>query len=519
MNQPLGIGIVDFARLPFVLNIQFLSPLQIVILKSINGESLNAAELNLHRKYTGKDHYLAQMVSNLNILTGRRSGKSTIIAVVACLFYATQLDWLPYLRTSPWASFVIISASKRQANEIFDAIVHMVKGSQYLLEEFLGGSMDGVKTNTIELTNRTRILVLPADHSLIRGFASPLVVLDENAFFGEDNDEIKNSDAAIEMAITPAMAQFGDMGRILKISTPNGERGIMYRDYKNRQHPDVLFFHATSQEMNPSLSQSFLDRERLKGESYFRREYLAEWTAAEASYFDPASIDAAILRGILKIPINDGIKYVAATDYATRNDRWAWCIAHREFKQNGHNSPTAKIVIDYLDYRQGQPGQELNPEEVTAQIANDLLHYGCTTLHGDQNAHAALVGYFRRSGIALKEFTFSNTSKQKIFTALQVAFNAGRIQIIDHPLAIKDLKDLRERRTRGNHIQISHADGCHDDFADVIAIVHFHLAQDMEFSHGLDASIESDERPPLETDNGVLLRAPDAAEFMNLFGR
>lgn len=513
MNQALGVGIVDFVRLPFGLNLHFLSPLQITILKAINGEPLTPEENVIFRKHSGKDRYDQKIVSNVNILTGRRSGKSTVIAPGLCLYYASQLDWTPYLRTSPWASFTIISASKKQANEIFDATAKMVRDSQYLCEEFLGNNPDNIKVNTIEFTNRCRIIVLPADHTLIRGFASPFVILDENCFYGMETDQIQNSDHAIEQAITPAMAQFGGKSRIIKISTPNGERGIMHRDYLNRQRPDVLFIQATSKEMNPTLSDEFLEKERLKGDTYFAREYLAQWTATESTFLDPTAIQDAVLSGITQCPPRQNVKYIATMDYATKGDRWCWCVGHREKGSDG----TKQTVIDYMDYQQGSPSDELDPEEVIAEIAKDLSRYGCTSIFGDQNSHVALVGYFKRHGITLKEFNFSNTSKLEIYTGLQVALNSRRIKIVDHAEAIKDLKDLRERRTRGNRVQISHADNCHDDFSDSIALCHFQLDQhtgSLTYASGSEGVGTQPSHIPLTTPTGEHLRAPSGSEML-----
>lgn len=512
MPEPLNVGMVSFARLPFVLNLQFLSPLQHVILKAINGESLNNEEGVAYCKHTGKSDYTPRRVANVNILTGRRSGKSTCIAPTVCLYYATQWDWQPYLRTSPWATFAIISASKRQAGEIFDATVAMIRQSPYL-GEFLNGGASGIKTNVIELNNRCRLLVLPADHTLIRGFASPLAILDENAFYGEDGGDIKNSDTAIEAAITPAMSQFGDLARLIKISTPNGERGIMWRDYQHRDHDDVLFFHATSREMNPSLSDVYLQKERLKGESYYRREYLAEWVASETTLLDPRAIDVAIMPEVTVCPPQAGSKYVAATDYATKDDRWTWAIAH----QDRCDAPQPTTVIDYADHRQGAASEELNPEIVIADIAHDCQRYGCRTIYGDQNAAAALKSLFRRHGITFREHPFTNASKRQMFMQLQVALNTETIRLPNHPLLVQDLKDLRERRTRTNQIQIGHVVNGHDDYADVVALCHTHVTSGgMQWS--MPDTAEEDAGSPLRAFNGDYLRAPDAGEIMTMLG-
>lgn len=503
----LGLSLLEFFEWEATLGIKNLSPAQRMTLKVIQAEPLDdknpipkshdyqevefPSELEMFKYFSGKDHYVPTLYSDVSLCWGRRSGKSTTIGAGIAIYYATQFDYTPYLGTSPHATIPIVSPTKEQAGEIYATIKNMFLRSTYLFDTFLDGKIenfqdeypedkigkqDALIGGQIKLNNRVIIKVIAADISKLRGMAVPFAIMDENAFMGVmDGTDAKNTDTAIYQALAPALSQFQQvegMALILKISSPNGQSGLMYGDYENSKDPDILHLQVPSWYANPSISVKYLEKQKKKGSSYFLREYGAQYTASEVSYLDPNLIDMTRLAGIEDLSYNPKYRYVAAMDYATKEDYWGFGIGHKEhYFDKDAKQRESKIVVDYAIAWRGLPGQELDPKDIIPQIASKLKQYQVPFVVADQYAFAAIKTLLMEEGCLAKEFRMSGQSKNKALYSLQININSKLLKIIDYPLIFRHLKDLREKKTDSGKVQIQHAPGCKDDMAMVVALI------------------------------------------------
>jgi hypothetical protein len=286
------LNIIDFFEWEGTLSVKTLSPAQKMTLKVIRGESLDdqtaipithpyqdttfESELHMFKHFSGKPEYTPTLYSDASLCYGRRSGKSTTLAAGLAIYYATQFDYTPFLGTSPHATIPLISASKEQAGEVYAAIKAFFLRSPYLYETFLDGdisrfqeeySEEDIKKKgkitggVIKLNNRVLIKVMAADYSKVRGIAVPFAILDEVGFFGVEGNDIKNTDKSIYEALAPALSQFqtvDGMALILKISSPNGQAGLMYEDYENQTDEDVLHLQVPSWYANDTIPVKYL---------------------------------------------------------------------------------------------------------------------------------------------------------------------------------------------------------------------------------------------------------------------
>jgi len=497
-------SIIDFFEI--ALGVKNLSPIQKMTLRAIRGEQLDALtpipathayqergfenEVEMYKYFSGKSDYTVSHYSDTSLCFGRRSGKSTTIGAGLAIYYATQFDYSPYLGTSPHATIPIISPTKEQAGEVYASIKNFFLKSPWLFQKFLEGNVENfqaeyseedlsnpsrISGGQIRLNNKVVIKVMAADISKIRGMAVPFAILDEVCFFGVEGNDTKNTDKGIYEALAPALSQFQmveGMALILKISSPNGQAGLMFNDYVGREEKDVLHIQAPTWYANPSIPVAYLEKQKKKGLNYFNREYGAQYTASETSYLDPNLIELAILRGVEKLDFQKGYRYVASMDYATRNDLWTFAIGHKEFSLDPQTKDKMeKVFIDFMVHWQGTDGNELDPSEVIPEICIHLKEYGIAYCVADQYAFAALKPIFAKEGCLLKEFTLAGASKLKIMYSLQVALNTKTLGIVHNPIAIQHLKDLREKRSAiSNKIQIAAASNSHDDYAIAIAL-------------------------------------------------
>jgi hypothetical protein len=547
------LGIIDFFEWEGTLSVKTLSPAQKMTLKIIRGEELDTttpipithpyqdrefeSELEMFKVFSGKPHYTPTLYSDASLCYGRRSGKSTTLGAGLAIYYATQFDYTPFLGTSPHATIPLISASKEQAGEIYAAIKSFFLRSPYLYEKFLDGEIDRfqeeyseedikrqgkITGGVIKLNNRVIIKVMAADYSKVRGIAVPFAILDEVCFFGVEGNDIKNTDKSIYEALAPALSQFQTvegMALILKISSPNGQAGLMYEDYENKLDPDVLHLQVPSWYANDTIPVNYLKKQEKKGKQYFSREYGAQYTASETSYLDPDRIDKCIIRGLETRDYCKGYKYVAAMDYATKDDYWAFSIGHKEYYWDSEAKEKKSIVyIDFTAKWRGKAGSELNPAEIIPEICMYMKRYKIGKCITDQYASAALKPFFQKEGCTLQEFMVTTTSKLKYMYSLAVAVNSEALRIVHDQLAIKHLKDLREKRTTGtNKIKIEHAQGCHDDLADTIALCVYQFDKTSPIYVGITVV---DDEEPIQTKDlmGKQVLTPTAQDVADYAG-
>lgn len=551
----LGMSIIDFFECPWILADDSISPVQKIILKTLMAEPLDtetpiargheyqdmdfANEVEMFKYFSGKSEYEPSFYSDVDLAIGRRSGKSTKLGAGLAVYYATQFDYTPYLRTSPHATIPIISPTKRQAGEVYSAIKNMFLRSPYLYETFLDGKITGfqeeyseteVKDSAIvggkiTLNNRVVIEVMAADVSKMRGMAVPFAILDECCFFGVEGNDTKNTDKGIYEALAPALLQFQHvpgMAMILKVSSPNGQAGLMYDNFLKSAEPDVIHFKIPTWYANPTVPVSYLEKQKKKGMTFFNREYGAEYTASETSYLDPELIEECVIKGTEEIEPDGRFRYVAAMDYATKDDLWALAIGHKEYVTE--ETPEGKrkkerVQVDFLCHWRGIQGRELNPAEIIPYIAAHMKRYKVHYLIADQYAYAPLRTLFQREGCILKEFKVSHQSKLKYMYSLQVAVNSDILRMVNNPTAVQHLKDLREKRsTISNKIRIEHANNCKDDYADVIGLVVYQFDKSSPLYVGTHEN-EVDEKIQTKDSLGRFVAMPTAQDLAEFVGQ
>lgn len=550
----LKMSIIDFFECPWILNDDSISPIQKIILKTLMAEPLDAStpiprghdyqdmdfenEIQMYKYFTEKTDYEPSFYPDVDLAIGRRSGKSTKLGAGLAVFYATQFDYTPYLRTSPHATIPIISPTKRQAGEVYSAIKNMFLRSPYLYQTFLDGKVEGFKDEYSEdevkdsaivggkivLNNKVIIEVMAADVSKMRGMAVPFAILDECCHFGIEGNDTKNTDKGIYEALSPALLQFQKvpgMAMILKISSPNGQAGLMYENYLKANDPDVIHFKVPTWYANPTVPTSYLEKQKKKGITFFNREYGAEYTASETSYLDPELIEECVIKGAEEIEPNNDFRYVAAMDYATKDDYWTLAVGHKEYVIE--DTPEGRkrkerVQVDFLCHWRGVQGRELNPADIIPEISMIMKRYKVHYLVTDQYAYAPLRTLFQREGCILKEFKVSHQSKLKYMYSLQVAINSGTLRMVNNPIAVRHLKDLREKRsTISNKIRIEHAQNCHDDYADVVGLVIFQFDKSSPLYVGTH-EVDKEEVSQTKDQTGKFVAMPTAQELADFRG-
>ena len=175
----------------------------------------------------------------------------------------------------PASLCLMLAPSQRQSAELLRKARSLLSVAAPMLEFKIDS------TQTLELANGSRIISLPARDDTIRGFSNvALLIFDEAAWVDDE----------LYVATRPMLAVSG--GRLLALSTPNGQRGWFYREWSEGQH-----WHRTRVVAAecPRIPAGFLAEERrAMTAAAFASEYECAFTDAIDSVFFYADIRAAV---------------------------------------------------------------------------------------------------------------------------------------------------------------------------------------------------------------------------------
>jgi len=386
---------------------------------------------------------------NWLLLAGRRSGKSLISDVIAC-YEATVPDFANILRPSEERFILILSVRQDSANLHVENIYRLLKRSKALRSLVTGRARERV-----ELANGVSIISLPASARSVRGYTASTVILDELAHF-VDSDGNSSADSVFD-AVTPVLATFGELGRLIITTTPQARMGIVYdlfdRVTKGELDDTHLTKHST-REMNPKVSERVINNAIKRDSLSAAVEYFAEFSDPVAAFLDSQTILQAI-DPLRKRQENAaaGKSYVMAIDPATMGDRYAFAIAHKEGE------------VIYLDY-----AHILRPPVDPTQAEDLLFDLSKRFEPSVIKCDTASTTERLKTRLPVLEYTpFTRPMKLRIYGALKEALNLKHLVLYRDDDLIDELQALQIR----NGVDIAAPKSGrvkHDDLADCLAL-------------------------------------------------
>lgn len=200
------------------------------------------------------------------VVAGRQTGKSTVAAIAAL---SVALHEAPAL-------VLLVAPAQDQSAELFKTAVTLYRA--------LGSPVPASQQSSLrlELVNGSRIYALPGSETSARGYAGvKLAVLDEAARIPEE----------LLAAVVPSVAT--SRGRLLAISTPSFASTWFYETWRGSE-PGWVRFHVPSTECR-RIPKAFLqEQRRLRGEFYWKTEFLAEFVEEESKAFTHQHVEAAL---------------------------------------------------------------------------------------------------------------------------------------------------------------------------------------------------------------------------------
>jgi hypothetical protein len=476
---------------PLLLQKRFteLSLPQQTALKIFYGCELTADELVIWSAFQGGatyDHlgyiidvepipYTPEEYSEAWLICGRRWGKTDSFSSTIVAYEAACGGHEDYIRKGAQeAVCFLVSQDLKNARASLPLILATLESSPLLKKEISNTTAD-----FISLSNGLAIGVAPPSAKALRGYATPVVAMDEVGLW-YTTAESANPDFEIERAVKFAQIQFPHKKR-LGTTTPYikeglawknfsaGTQGVKIRDVaKRRAFRGMLLLHSTTAASgNPHVVREALDQEWVQDPDAFRRESLAEFTDSISWFLNVALLHEAIDEGVYERAPAPGPVYVAAMDPAFRGDGFGFTIVH-----NTHDG----VVVDVARRWKALPGEALNPALILDEIVPMLRAYGIAVVYSDQHHLDSLMQLALDRGFSIEGVPFTAKSKASIFGSLQQLVNTKKLKLLDTRgnsaagVMLDELKTLEKRNLPGGGMQIGHPVGKHDDMAAVLAL-------------------------------------------------
>jgi hypothetical protein len=454
-----GLTIIDFIQHPQILNDQTMSPSQIAFLKSVYGLPLTDEEFQIYRRGTGREKYVPREQREVTLQGGRRGGKTGKLGAPIALYEAFRDHRIP---RGERGYVMLIAPTIAQAMIAFQFILNDILNSP-----ILSSKIAKVRKNEIQLKNGIVIGCYACSRITVRGRAAIAIICDEICFWRNEVTSVA-CDEEVLAALRPSMATFPN-SKLIKISTPNVKRGVMWEEFQRRGELDHPVWHLSSQELNPTISTEYLEAERKRSPEDYKREYLAEFVDSVVSWIEPEVLARCVIKGRKDLPPVPGATYAAAIDPGFKHSAFAMAVAHR--------ADGGLIVLDCVHFWTGSKRTPLGFQWVCGQVAGILRQFGINVLQGDQFAAVAIKQEFLKLGISYGEFTFGRNSRAQLFNNLRHVIEQQRIELLDDPELLRQLRSLEVHRSADGNIDIRPADGQQDDLAVVLALTVFELSQ------------------------------------------
>ena len=195
----------------------------------------------------------------------RQWGKSTIVAVLV----------VHRMLTEAGVTVVVVGPGARQSGETVQKV------RRFLKVMGMKTRGDGTNRDSVVLANGSRIVGLPAVDATIRGFSAvSVLVIEEASRVPED----------VCQALLPALAVSN--GDLIVVSTPWEKRGFFFQMMTEERAGCLR--HTGPVTECPRVPAAFLEKERKRGDGYFRREYLCEFVETGQYLIDERLVKAAV---------------------------------------------------------------------------------------------------------------------------------------------------------------------------------------------------------------------------------
>ncbi len=401
-------------------------------------------DVALVRRLAGGRPLPTRPVREFWAICGRGSGKSRTAARLA-VYMATGRAWAR--APGEQIHVHVIGPDKRQAAITLGYVKGLFLSVPALARLIVREVRDG-----LELSNGVVIEVGTADPATERGFAFGVVIIEEAAQLPQDTSATPDSE--LVRAVRPGLARVP--GSLLcVIGSPYAQRGELWRTWREKfgtDDPDVLVVQGPTLVLNPAFDAREVERAQRDDPVSAQCEYGAQFLSGVGSLFDDAALAACVVGGVReRAPGASAGVRTGHVDASTGSGEDAWAAAVAETRGEG----AALLAV-----RTWRP--PFNPSVVAGECAEFFRSYHVVEVTRDQFAGGLVDDLMRRHGVDVRPAAMDTSSA---YLQLVAAVNCGRVELLDHPALLRELRGLERRRGAAGKDRVTHPLRGHDDLA------------------------------------------------------
>jgi hypothetical protein len=401
---------------------------------------------------TGREDWPTVRGTEAYAAVGRRGGKTRIMSTSAAWMAAFEVDWRAYLDPGEYAHVLLLAKDVTQAAVAFGYLA-----SLFLDHPILRKMVRNDTADAITLSNRVIIRVASASFRGLRGYAIPVLIADELAFWF-DGETSANPAEEILAAVRPAMLQFRGKGLLLAASSPYRRSGPLFQAYRTHhgKPSPILFWKAATSTMNPLADAGEIARAYDEDPQRAAAEFGGEFRTDVAAYIDREAIEAVTVFGRRELAPQSDRSYVSFTD------------------PSGGSQDSFSLGIAYLDPDTGnavlaalrEVRAPFSPSQVIAEFAELLHRYRVSRVVGDRYGGEFPREQFRHNGIV---YEIAEKAKSDLYKECLPLINSAKAELLDNPVLINQFAALERHTGRAGRDVIDHPLGGRDDICNAAA--------------------------------------------------
>ena len=316
------------------------------------------------------------------------------------------------------------------------------------------------------------------------------------------------SDERLFTALTGSTVVFGEQARVLLVSTPHGKGNLFHRLYEGAVSgtlDSARATHRTIHEMNPDISQAWLDARRAElGEAMFEQEFLAAFTDAAGSFFDLRDVPL----DDVPAPPDAARSWIAGLDIAFHQDTCAAVLVGESAAEPGVLLVGSVVGIVPGGKRKSLAARRRREDQTLAEVLAAITPYSPSRIIADGYLATVARDYFGRAGIPVVIAPTTGASQTSAFVSVRARLADGSLRLWDEPHLIAELRAVRVRET-SDSVYLPRVGDSHCDRAVALAAAVSHLRHANGYVEGRPSAGPSH----LSEASRRLGGAPDAARF------
>ena len=365
----------------------------------------------------------------------RQSGKTFSLAAYAIWFAVVNEK----------TTTLIVAPTQRQSMILNDVIVSLVEGIPPKIRKIFVRRR--LRTITY-LLNHSKIVALPNSSNLLRGYTAHLIILDEAAFFQNDEEIFQN-------VLPPMLAT--TQGKMIVSSTPWGKNTQYYRV---NMDPSWEVHHASWRDARDAglYKQDWVEEVERVRETLpltYRMEYEAEFSEDVDTWLTQDLLAKACYPDVEYLTFNEAAKgdFYAGMDLGESVDYTALAVVrrvgnelHLAYMYRFPLGTSLAACIGHINVL----GRRWNRIHAT---------YVDSTKHGEY-----IVNDMSSAGAPKpKGIFFTQETKQEMAQMMKQRLAEGRLKLPYDRSLLNELNAEQYELTKTGRISLTHATGTHDD--------------------------------------------------------